>query len=52
MPISWLAALPLVLAQTGGMKSAIGFGLLLLALILGLLVVCRPNWRKGLDGKK
>lgn len=47
-----LAAVPVLLAQTGMVKSMLGFGIVLLALILGLLVVCRPSGRKGADGKK
>lgn len=47
----WLAAeqtasAQMLLAQSGMAKSAIGWVLVFLALILALLVVCRPNGRK------
>lgn len=35
-----------LLAQTGAAKTAIGYMLFFLAVILGLLVVCRPSGRK------
>jgi len=37
----------IVLAQTGGTKTAIGWVIVLLCIGLGLLVVCRPNNRKS-----
>lgn len=52
---AWLAAeqtasAQMLLAQSGAMKSAIGWLLVFLALILALLVICRPNSRKLADG--
>jgi hypothetical protein len=35
-----------LLAQTGAAKTAIGYALFFLAVILGLLVVCRPSGRQ------
>ena len=37
-----------LLAQTGAAKTAIGYVLFFLAVILGLLVVCRPSGRQWL----
>jgi hypothetical protein len=37
----------IVLAQTGGTKTAIGWVIVLLCIGLGLLVVCRPSSRKS-----
>ena len=37
----------IVLAQTGGTKTAIGWVIVLLCIGLGLLLVCRPNSRKS-----
>jgi hypothetical protein len=42
----------LILAQTGVAKTAIGWLLVLLAIVLGLIVVCRPNSRKLSDVDK
>jgi hypothetical protein len=42
----------LLIAQTGIVKSMIGWVLVLLCLFLGLLVVCRPNKRKAADADK
>ncbi|MBW8884397.1 MAG: hypothetical protein JF612_06370 [Planctomycetia bacterium] len=38
---------PLILAQSGGTKTIIGWGIVLLCIGLGLLVVCRPSGRKS-----
>lgn len=35
-----------LLAQTGAAKTAIGYALFLLSVILGLLVICRPSGRQ------
>ena len=37
-----------LLAQTGAAKTAIGYALFFLAVILGMLVVCRPSGRQWL----
>ena len=52
---AWLAAeqtasAQVLLAQSGMAKSAIGYVLVFLALILALLVVCRPSSRKLAEG--
>lgn len=52
---AWLAAeqtasAQMLLAQSGMAKSAIGWALVFLALILALLVICRPNGRKLAEG--
>ncbi|HEX5104253.1 MAG TPA: hypothetical protein VFV87_10605 [Pirellulaceae bacterium] len=39
-----------ILAQSGMAKTAIGYVLVFLALILALLVVCRPSSRKPAEG--
>ncbi|HEY2413199.1 MAG TPA: hypothetical protein VGI40_13195 [Pirellulaceae bacterium] len=41
-----------LLAQTGTAKTAIGWGVVLLCIGLGLLFVCRPNNRNPLEKKK
>ena len=46
-----IAAHALLLAQGGATKMLAGWGLVLLGLVLGLLVVLRPSARKG-DWKK
>lgn len=54
----WLACVPsasaqdapLLIAQTGMAKTAIGYLLVLLGILLGMLVVCRPSWRKPAEG--
>jgi hypothetical protein len=46
------ASWPIVLAQTGGAKTAIGWLIVLLCIGLGLLVVCRPSARNPLGPKK
>jgi hypothetical protein len=46
-----LFLLALLLAQGGATKMLAGWGLVLLGLVLGILVVCRPSVRKG-DWKK
>ena len=53
--MAWLAAeqtasAQMLLAQSGMAKTAIGYVLVFLALILALLVVCRPNSRKLAEG--
>ena len=40
------SAQTVLLAQSSGAKTAIGYGLVLLCLLLGLLVVLRPSKRK------
>ena len=35
-----------LLAQTGAAKSGVGYGLLFLAVVLGLVAVCRPSSRQ------
>jgi hypothetical protein len=56
----WLAAeqtasaqtrLPVLLAQSGGAKTAIGWLLVLLCLLLALLAICWPAKRKWPDAK-
>jgi hypothetical protein len=42
----------LLLAQTGGGKTAIGWLIVLLCIVLGLLIVCRPSSRTPANGKK
>jgi len=42
----------LVLAQTGGTKSAIGWLIVLLCIALGLLVVCRPSGREKAETRR
>ena len=37
----------LLLAQTGGTKTAVGWLIVLLCIGLGVLVVCRPSHRKS-----
>ena len=37
-----------LLAQTGAAKTAVGYALFLLAVLLGLVAVCRPSSRKWL----
>jgi hypothetical protein len=46
------ASAQLLLAQSGAAKTAVGWLLVVLAIALGLLVVCRPNRRKSLDDKR
>lgn len=51
------ASAQVILAQTGGAKTGIGYGLVLLAMLLGLIVVLRPTKRrltekKGSAGKR
>ena len=41
-----------LLAQTGGSKTAVGWLIVLLCIGLGVLVVCRPSGRKEVGGKK
>ena len=47
-----LAPMPLILAQTGGGKTAVGWLIVLLCIALGLLVVCRPSGRAKAETKK
>jgi hypothetical protein len=42
----------LLLAQTGGAKSAIGWLIVLLCIALGLLVVCRPSGREKAETRR
>jgi hypothetical protein len=42
-----IATHALILAQGGATKMLAGWGLVILGLVLGLLVVCRPSARKG-----
>jgi hypothetical protein len=44
--------LPLILAQSGGAKTAVGWVIVLLLLFLALLVVARPSGRKMPEGDK
>jgi hypothetical protein len=44
------ASAQMLLAQSGMAKTAIGYTLVFLALILALLVICRPNSRKLAEG--
>ena len=53
--MAWLAAeqtasAQMLLAQSGMAKTAIGYVLVFLALILALLVICRPSSRKLAEG--
>jgi hypothetical protein len=41
-----------LLAQTGTAKTAIGWGIVLLCIGLGLLFVCRPNMRNPIEKKR
>jgi hypothetical protein len=55
--MAWLSAeqtasAQMLLAQSGMAKTAIGYVLVFLALILALLVVCRPNSRKLAEGEE
>ncbi|HZN35008.1 MAG TPA: hypothetical protein VFB80_14365 [Pirellulaceae bacterium] len=55
--IAWLAAeqplaAQVLLAQSGAAKSILGWLLTLLAIALGLIVVCRPSSRKDPDKKE
>jgi hypothetical protein len=44
--------LPLILAQSGAAKTAVGWVIVMLLLLLALLVVARPSGRKIPDGDK
>jgi hypothetical protein len=44
--------LPLVLAQSGAAKTAVGWVIVMLLLLLALLVVARPSGRKIPNGKR
>ena len=52
----WLFDAPVasaqLLAQTGTVKTALGWGLVGLALLLGLIVVCRPAGRNKVVRKR
>jgi hypothetical protein len=48
----WLFTFQVLLAQTGTSKTAVGWGVVLLCLGLGLLVVCRTNSRNPIEKKK
>ena len=45
-------ALPLILAQSGAAKTAVGWVIVMLLLLLSLLVVARPSGRKIPDADK
>jgi hypothetical protein len=54
---NWLAmeqsaSAQVLLAQSGAAKTAVGWLLVLLALVLALIVVCRPSRRKPLDDRR
>lgn len=54
---SWLAgeqmaSAQVILAQSGVAKTMVGWLLVLLAIGLGVLVVCRPSGRKASDNGK
>ncbi len=44
--------LPIILAQSGAAKTAVGWVIVMLLLLLALLVVARPSGRKIPDGGK
>jgi hypothetical protein len=46
------ASAQVLLAQSGTAKTAIGYGLTLLAILLGMVVVLRPSKRKLNEKKK
>ena len=55
--VVWLAteqpaAAQILLAQSGAAKSILGWLLTLLAIALGLIVVCRPSSRRDPDKKE
>jgi len=45
-------ATPLLLAQSGAAKTAVGWVIVMLLLLLALLVVARPSGRKMPEGDK
>jgi hypothetical protein len=45
-------SLPLLLAQSGAAKTAVGWVIVMLLLLLALLVVARPSGRKMPEGDK
>jgi len=45
-------ASPLLLAQSGAAKTAVGWVIVMLLLLLALLVVARPSGRKMPEGDK
>jgi hypothetical protein len=47
-----MASAQMLLAQTGTTKTAIGWGIVVLCIGLGVLVVCRPNLRNPLEKKR
>jgi hypothetical protein len=47
-----LLTFQILLAQTGTSKTAVGWGVVLLSIGLGVLVVCRPNVRNPAEKKK
>lgn len=54
---SWLATEQMasaqtLLAQSGAAKTIMGWMLSVLAIVLGLLVICRPSGRKDPDAKE
>jgi hypothetical protein len=46
LSLSFISA-PIILAQSGGTKTALGWLIVLVCIGVGLLVVCRPNSRKS-----
>jgi len=46
------ASAQVLVAQTGGGKTAVGWVIVLVCIALGLLVVCRPSGRKEFEGGK
>jgi hypothetical protein len=51
-PMHWLLTFSVLLAQTGTSKTAVGWGIVLLCIGLGVLVVCRPSARNPAEKKK
>jgi hypothetical protein len=50
LAVEQTASAQVLLAQSGMAKTAIGYVLVFLALVLALLVVCRPSSRKLAEG--
>ena len=47
-----MASAQVLLAQSGAAKTIMGWMLSVLAIVLGLLVICRPSSRKDPDAKE